>query len=272
MQEQEYRIDVKIRNNLLVSKIEATGMSLPVFCKTHGLSYVRVLDLCNLKLRPTIDNGDYSALAYSLCDALLVSPDMLFSENQKHMELKENKRQVKVAEAELKFQLENTNSPEFLEDSTFKDELSKLIFSALESLTTREAGVITKRFGLFGETEHTLEETANLYEVTRERIRQIEAKAMRKLRHSSRLGQKKYLIDCGEVELTDRQKRTSERQRQLDEIKVKYKNIENHVDSPKQRVEKQIIISKMKSACSKEEWEEIEESLPNRRRNNLWQN
>ncbi len=58
--------------------------------------------------------------------------------------------------------------------------------SALQSLTEREAKVLRMRFGIGMNTDHTLEEVGKQFDVTRERIRQIEAKALRKLRHPSR--------------------------------------------------------------------------------------
>jgi RNA polymerase primary sigma factor len=56
----------------------------------------------------------------------------------------------------------------------------------LKSLTPREEKIIRLRFGLDDGSEHTLEEVGQSFAVTRERIRQIEAKALRKLRHPSR--------------------------------------------------------------------------------------
>ena len=56
----------------------------------------------------------------------------------------------------------------------------------LGGLTAREAKVLTNAFGIDMNTDHTLEEVGKQFDVTRERIRQIEAKALRKLRHPSR--------------------------------------------------------------------------------------
>jgi RNA polymerase primary sigma factor len=73
-----------------------------------------------------------------------------------------------------------------------KDELRDLLLT----LTKREAEVLELRFGLFDGTSHTLEEVGKKFGVTRERIRQIEAKALRKLRHPSRAKKlKDFLID-----------------------------------------------------------------------------
>lgn len=67
-----------------------------------------------------------------------------------------------------------------------KTGLKESTVNILESLTPREAKVLRMRFGIHMNTDHTLEEVGKQFDVTRERIRQIEAKALRKLRHPSR--------------------------------------------------------------------------------------
>ena len=67
--------------------------------------------------------------------------------------------------------------------------------SVLESLTPREELVLRMRFGVGEGSEHTLEEVGKSFNVTRERIRQIESKALRKLRHPSRSAQLKPFLD-----------------------------------------------------------------------------
>jgi len=71
-------------------------------------------------------------------------------------------------------------------EETSKELLRESIEEVLESLDEREMKVLSLRFGLMGETPKTLEEVGKIFNVTRERIRQIEAKALRKLRHPSR--------------------------------------------------------------------------------------
>lgn len=75
--------------------------------------------------------------------------------------------------------------------------LQKAVNDVLNSLTPREAKVLRMRFGIEMNTDHTLEEVGKQFDVTRERIRQIEAKALRKLRHPSRA---ERLISFTEIE------------------------------------------------------------------------
>ncbi|HEY60299.1 MAG TPA: sigma-70 family RNA polymerase sigma factor [Anaerolineae bacterium] len=91
---------------------------------------------------------------------------------------------------------------DFLEDSeviepidvTVKKMLRSQVRSVLGVLTERERQVLELRFGLIDGKDHTLEEVSNYFKVTRERIRQIEARALRKLRHPNRSGQlREYL-------------------------------------------------------------------------------
>ncbi|MGH9406362.1 MAG: RNA polymerase sigma factor RpoD [Terriglobia bacterium] len=71
--------------------------------------------------------------------------------------------------------------------------------AVLKTLTPREEKVIKMRFGLDDGSEHTLEEVGQSFAVTRERIRQIEAKALRKLRHPSRSRKLRAFLDAGEA-------------------------------------------------------------------------
>ena len=71
-------------------------------------------------------------------------------------------------------------------DNATNESLKEATKGILESLTEREAKVLRMRFGIDMNTDHTLEEVGKQFDVTRERIRQIEAKALRKLRHPSR--------------------------------------------------------------------------------------
>jgi len=92
---------------------------------------------------------------------------------------------------------------DFIEDSNTAVPIDAAIYESLrgatadilDSLTQREAKVLRMRFGIEMNTDHTLEEVGKQFDVTRERIRQIEAKALRKLRHPSRSERLKSFLD-----------------------------------------------------------------------------
>ena len=98
---------------------------------------------------------------------------------------------------------EDSHLGDFIEDTTtlapidaaVYDSLQDVTKDILDGLTQREAKVLRMRFGIEMNTDHTLEEVGKQFDVTRERIRQIEAKALRKLRHPSRSDRLKSFID-----------------------------------------------------------------------------
>ncbi len=90
--------------------------------------------------------------------------------------------------------IEDINAISPLETATSQS-LSEATHQILASLTPREAKVLRMRFGIDLNTDHTLEEVGKQFDVTRERIRQIEAKALRKLRHPSRANYLRSFLD-----------------------------------------------------------------------------
>lgn len=95
---------------------------------------------------------------------------------------------------------------DFIEDSATMAPTDAALYSSLrditkdilDSLTPREAKVLRMRFGIEMNTDHTLEEVGKQFDVTRERIRQIEAKALRKLRHPSRSDKLRSFLDSND--------------------------------------------------------------------------
>lgn len=98
---------------------------------------------------------------------------------------------------------EDSHLGDFIEDSTMQspidiatvESLKEATRDVLGGLTEREAKVLRMRFGIDMNTDHTLEEVGKQFDVTRERIRQIEAKALRKLRHPSRSEHLRSFLD-----------------------------------------------------------------------------
>ena len=126
------------------------------------------------------------------------------------MELPEDKvrRVLKIAKEPISTETpigdeDDTTLGDFIEDisidspddSATEENLKEATDDILGSLTAREAKVLRMRFGIGMNTDHTLEEVGKQFDVTRERIRQIEAKALRKLRHPTRSSHLKGFLD-----------------------------------------------------------------------------
>ena len=126
------------------------------------------------------------------------------------MEMSEDKvrRVLKIAKEPISMETpigddEDSHLGDFIEDATVDSPVDSSIDEGLReatkdvlgSLTAREAKVLRMRFGIDMNTDHTLEEVGKQFDVTRERIRQIEAKALRKLRHPTRSDHLKSFLD-----------------------------------------------------------------------------
>jgi len=126
------------------------------------------------------------------------------------MEMPEDKirKVLKIAKEPISMETpigddEDSHLGDFIEDANIDSPVDSATGSGLEftvravlsGLTPREAKVLRMRFGIDMNTDHTLEEVGKQFDVTRERIRQIEAKALRKLRHPSRSEQLRSFLD-----------------------------------------------------------------------------
>ena len=132
----------------------------------------------------------------------------------KEMEMPEDKirKVLKIAKEPISMETpigddEDSHLGDFIEDgnasspvdSATETGLMETVRDVLAGLTPREAKVLRMRFGIDMNTDHTLEEVGKQFDVTRERIRQIEAKALRKLRHPTRSEKLKSFTGSGEV-------------------------------------------------------------------------
>jgi len=128
----------------------------------------------------------------------------------KHMDMPEDKirKVLKIAKEPISMETpigedEDSNLGDFIEDTNLESPvnfatsagLREAMREVLSTLTPREAKVLRMRFGIDMNTDHTLEEVGKQFDVTRERIRQIEAKALRKLRHPTRVEKMQSFLD-----------------------------------------------------------------------------
>ncbi len=134
-------------------------------------------------------------------DAATLAAKMEMSEDKIHKILKIAKEPISMEtpvgdddDSHLGDFIEDSNTTVPIEAAVYES-LRSATADILDSLTQREAKVLRMRFGIEMNTDHTLEEVGKQFDVTRERIRQIEAKALRKLRHPSRSEKLKSFLD-----------------------------------------------------------------------------
>ncbi|MFA6970977.1 MAG: RNA polymerase sigma factor RpoD [Gallionella sp.] len=134
-------------------------------------------------------------------DAATLAAKMEMTEDKIHKILKIAKEPISMEtpvgdddDSHLGDFIEDSNTTVPIEAAVYES-LRSATSDILDSLTQREAKVLRMRFGIEMNTDHTLEEVGKQFDVTRERIRQIEAKALRKLRHPSRSEKLKSFLD-----------------------------------------------------------------------------
>lgn len=191
-----YRVKVTVKNNLLLTAIEQAGYkSAAEFARAIGLTEQRVSALVALRDAPINQDGEFSPNAKRIMEALGAAPSDLWTTEQLNMKLKRNTKEDffsaptiqailggNVAQLEGSVYEESEKPEEVLNKKELKAELEKV----LGTLTPRETKVLQLRFGLDGCGEHTLEEIGDMLDIGKERVRQIEAKALRKMRDPSR--------------------------------------------------------------------------------------
>lgn len=186
----DIRVNFKFRNNFILSMMEANGItSIAELCSKINES-VGEKDtksrqsslglLINMRLAAKKKNGEWIPEALRLANFFKCMPEELFSSPQQQGSLLRNQ-----AEAQLSFyemQQLTTESPAQPEALLQAKEFRTLIHSLLSELPPRDQRVLKMRFGIDCD-EHTLEQISALLNVNRERVRQIELRALRKLKH-----------------------------------------------------------------------------------------
>lgn len=178
----DYRVQIKVRNARLLRAIEQAGHQPgQIFAGAVGISYTgHLLPYLNLKRTPFDESGDLRPCAEKLCVFLNRLPDELWSEEQRYP-LLANAAEIDLSSANVQ---ELLSSPSGCVDPLSlleRKQAAQAVDALLDRLTPREAEVLRLRYGIDGEPM-TLEDIAKPMGYTRERVRQVEAKALRKLR------------------------------------------------------------------------------------------
>lgn len=195
------RVEVKFKNARLYSAIcdaayqdknyhTSLGQGrVSAFCRFYEVSYDLVSQLLLLRLSPILKRTrhTYRPICVTLSNILDIDCATLFPQALYAQSWPTRfSTDVPLATFVGLGAAKRLTLPPSSFEAVANRELRELMTAAVATLTPRETRVITRRFGLDGQGEQTLEEVAQEHAVSRERIRQVEAKAMRKLRHPSR--------------------------------------------------------------------------------------
>lgn len=186
MERSEVRVEARVRNNVLWHAIYDAYPSVAAFSRKHNLPHMGVGALLNLKDTPHHGTtGKLKPLARRLIRIFRMHEDDLFP--RRLYEIEQTTAVVEVPMTALPPSSEELRcllpGPD---DVMAADDVRRVVHDALQTLTDREQVVLVRRFGLDGDDPATLREVGEQIGVQQERIRQIEAAALRKMRHPSR--------------------------------------------------------------------------------------
>lgn len=197
----EYRVKVTVRNNLLLSAIENAGYKTQAeFARFAGLTPSEVNALTAMRDAPINADGVFSPTAKTLMEVLGACPTDLWTEEQLTMSLRRNTVEKEMSREAVMMALDDNcqNRAQFKsgEELIEQEDLQQAMLEMLDTLTPREAKVLKLRFGIETDNDQTLEQVGSMFKTSRENVRRIEAKALRKMRAPFRADQlKPYLLE-----------------------------------------------------------------------------
>jgi len=189
----DYRVKITVSNARIRRAVDAAGYSsVAQMCKVNRIIDVQAaFRLVNMKMSPLTKKGEWRKAVLDLADAVNMLPDDLFNERQKIISLGKNTSSKDITESEMIAIAEQYVQDDRLEDlrdnsairEIAEEQVTKLLNNEiLDSLSPQQREVLEMRFGFDGSPGRTLEEIGLKLGVHRERVRQIEAKALRRLR------------------------------------------------------------------------------------------
>jgi len=184
----DFRVEVKVKNNKLLEQIEKAGFeSLADFSRKTGISQGLIGDYVNMRESALANNGQYRSTVLKISEALKCMPEDLFPAAQMTQKLETNKQHFTANESEL-FDLTSSLRSAAMspERRLIHEDANRVVKQVLLTLTPREQRILDLRFGLTSGEEQTLDQVADQFGVGRERVRQMQAKAMRKMKHPKR--------------------------------------------------------------------------------------
>ena len=183
----DYSVEIKIKNGRVLRLMRLAGLNTVAdLSRLSGVSQTTIGQVINLKISPMNNlTGTWKLVVSKLSDALNCMPDDMFSARQRTSFMASNKRSIEMSEAEVDLLMDSREQALLPDDAVFATECKDRISAILDDvLTPRQAVVVKSRFGFDQEGEKTLDELCAALGVGRERVRQIEIVAMRKLNYA----------------------------------------------------------------------------------------
>lgn len=184
----DYRIEIKVKNNRLLTKIEGAGYSsVAKFADTIGMNRTVIYRIVSMKSAALDEEGYYRPEALRIAKFLNCTPQDIYPPAQMRGAMKENKAQITANANEVDSLTSSLRTLAFSpERKMILDEAKQALKAVMMTLTPKEQRILDLRYGLTYGEEKTLEEVGAMFGVSRERIRQQEMKALRKMRHPSK--------------------------------------------------------------------------------------
>lgn len=183
----DYLVQVRIKNNRLLLIMKREGYdNVHRLAKAAGIGATRLGQIVNFKTGGKHKATDsWRPTVVRLADFLRCLPEDIIPEQHWHVGLKRNRAEITASKEDIGL-LIDALAPKSLDEKLMDDDRARLVREAVATLTPRQQAVLTARFGLGADEPKTLEEVAQEQGVTRERIRQVEANAFRRLKHPAK--------------------------------------------------------------------------------------
>ena len=178
-----FELTLQVRNNQLKARRLELSLTQRKLAEKAGIGLMSYNALEAMRRSPLGKKSPWRMVAYRLADFHGISPEELFPPEICAVTTPKSIRELNAPDAEMLLAACRPSEPESPEKLLETRELKNSINNALQILTPREKRIMELRFGLNGRRELTLEEAGKVFYVSRDRIRQIEARALRKLRH-----------------------------------------------------------------------------------------
>ena len=184
MMHKEYRVEVKVKNNLLWQAMQSRGIkNAAALARALELTPGTVGRYLNLEETVYTKQGDYKASFVKICDFFDMMPADIYPEERMDDPLLKNKGAIEIGESQLKQLIAKESDPFVL---LHQEKRADAVHELLGMLKEKEADILAKSMGIGGGV-CTMSEIAEEYGISSSRVYQIREKAIRRLRYTPRL-------------------------------------------------------------------------------------